>query len=139
MWKPILASLSYSFKNFSSESLLQRVITGFRETSNLAAKFEMIEVFDYIISFLSEISGLKLNRLKGDAGGGVNSGEDSSSQVFPNVKVENQNLVVSPLSVKFGINFKAQLGAVVLFNVVKDNGIWIGESWSEVIRYFSIK
>jgi len=39
---------------------------------------------------------------------------------------------VSNLSVKFGTNFKGQLAAVVLFNIVNGNGNAIREGWMQV-------
>lgn len=43
-------------------------------------------------------------------------------------------LVVGPLSVRFGLNFKGQMAAVVLFNIANGNGHSIQTSWPAILR-----
>lgn len=43
-------------------------------------------------------------------------------------------LVVGPLSVRFGLNFKGQMAAVVLFNITNGNGHSIHTSWPAILR-----
>ncbi|KAJ7888919.1 hypothetical protein B0H14DRAFT_3127156 [Mycena olivaceomarginata] len=49
---------------------------------------------------------------------------------LPVVDVEGQSVTVSNLSTKFGTNFKGQLAAVVLFNIVNGNGNALREGWT---------
>lgn len=55
-----------------------------------------------------------------------------SSLNNPVVDFEGQSLTVSSLSVRFGLNFKAQLAVVVLFTIANGNGNSIREGWSQV-------
>ncbi|KAF5392909.1 hypothetical protein D9757_001066 [Collybiopsis confluens] len=55
---------------------------------------------------------------------------------YPTVKVEGQSVTVSNLSVKFGMNFKGQLAAVVLFNIVNVNGNALREGWTQIFEMF---
>jgi brefeldin A-resistance guanine nucleotide exchange factor 1 len=50
----------------------------------------------------------------------------------PVVEVEGQTLTVSGLSVRFGINVRCQLAAVVLFTIANGNGNFIRDGWTQV-------
>lgn len=59
-----------------------------------------------------------------------------SSLNNPVVEVEGQALTVSALSVRFGLNFKSQLAAVVLFTIANGNGDSIREGWSQIFEMY---
>ncbi|GAA5913201.1 Arf family guanine nucleotide exchange factor GEA2 [Sporobolomyces salmoneus] len=125
-WKPVVSALSYAFSNFSDDYMVQQAIGGLNQCAALAARFEMSEVFDFLIVSLARVTGLtspsttNLN----DVGN------------FPVVDVEGHKLTLSPLAVRFGMNVKAQLAAVVLFTVANNNGAFIREGWTPIFEIY---
>lgn len=120
VWKPLVSAIAFAFISFDDDYVIERAITGFRQCATLARHFQLPDVFDYVVVSLSQATGLLSDSLP--------------SQVpnFPVVEVENQPITVSTLSVKFGTNFKGQLAAVVLFNIVNGNGNALREGWTQV-------
>lgn len=128
-WKPIVSALSYAFANFQDDFMIQRAIGGFNDCAALAARFGMPEVFDYLI--------LSLSRLTGLSGSSSSSRDNQELGNFPVVDVEHgQKVTVSPLAVRFGMNVKAQLAAVVLFTIANNNGASIREGWSHIFEIY---
>jgi Sec7-like guanine-nucleotide exchange factor len=86
----------------------------------LARQFHLSHVFDFVVASLSLATTLL--------------SENIPTQIpnFPVVEVEGQAVTVSNLSVKFGMNFKGQMAAVVLFNIVSGNGNALREGWTQV-------
>ncbi|GAA5949414.1 hypothetical protein JCM21900_004055 [Sporobolomyces salmonicolor] len=125
-WKPLVSAMSYAFANFSDDYMVQRAIGGFNHCAALAARFGMPEVFDYLILSLSRITGLTSPASTNANGPGS----------FPVVDVEGQKLTVSPLAVRFGMDVKAQLAAVVLFTIANNNGASIREGWTQIFEIY---
>lgn len=119
-WQPIVASIAYAFSTFQDDYMLERSIAGFRQCAMLASKFGMSEIFDFMVHSLAGVTGL-LDR-------------NVPPALMNNavVEVEGQNVTVSPLSVRFGTNFKGQLAAVVLFTIANGNGDAVRSGWTEV-------
>jgi brefeldin A-resistance guanine nucleotide exchange factor 1 len=125
VWKPVLSAIAYAFTHFGDDHILQRAIAGFRQCAELASRFEMPEVFDYTILSLATITGLAPTPVAVD------------SATFPDVKVEGgRSVVVSPLSIRFGTNQKAQLAAVVLFSIAISNGAAIRTGWVQIFELY---
>jgi brefeldin A-resistance guanine nucleotide exchange factor 1 len=120
-WKPVISALSYAFTHFTDDYMLQRAIAGFQQCASLANKFGLPEVFDYTIRSLSKITGLCSSQLTTDP-----------SANFPTIDIDGQTISVSPLALRFGTSFKAQLAAVVLFSIANDNTASISMSWLDV-------
>lgn len=120
-WKPVISALSYAFTHFTDDFMLQRAISGFQQCASLANKFGLPEVFDYTIRSLSKITGLCASQLPPD-----------TSMTFPTIDIDGQTISVSPLALRFGTSFKAQLAAVVLFSIANDNTAAISMSWLDV-------
>lgn len=100
--------------------MLQRVIGGFRQVSELASRYDLPEVFDFTIRSLARTTGLT-------------STLDVINASFPLANVEGgQTVTVSPLSIRFGTNFKAQLAAVVLCSVARNHASKVRSAWTEV-------
>lgn len=120
VWKPVVSAIAYAFITFDDDYVIERAIAGFRQCASLARHFQLRDVFDYVVVSLSQATGLLADNLP--------------SQVpnFPVVEVEGQPITVSTLSVRFGTNFKGQLAAVVLFNIVNGNGNALREGWTQV-------
>ncbi|KNZ64264.1 hypothetical protein VP01_104g12 [Puccinia sorghi] len=53
---------------------------------------------------------------------------------FPTIPADGQTLTISPLSIRFGKNFKAQLAAVVLFTVASTDGKAIRRGWLPIFQ-----
>jgi brefeldin A-resistance guanine nucleotide exchange factor 1 len=105
---------------------VQRAISGLRECATLAGCFDLPEVIDFIVISLSQSSSLIPESLS------------TSIPIYPVVKIEDQDLTVSTLSVRFGTNFKGQLAAVVLFAIANANANAIREGWTYVSDDFPI-
>jgi brefeldin A-resistance guanine nucleotide exchange factor 1 len=124
IWKPVISVIAFAFIHFDDDYIIQRAIAGFRQCATLAGHFRMPDVFDFVVVSLSHATALL---------------SDSLPQTVPNypvVDVEGQSVTVSTLSVKFGTNFKGQLAAVVLFNIVNGNGNALREGWTQIFEMF---
>lgn len=126
VWKPVVSAIAYAFISFDDDYIIQRAVAGFRQCATLASRFNLPDVFDFVVVSLSQATGLL--------------SESLPAQVpnYPVVEVEGQAMTVSTLSVKFGTNFKGQLAAVVLFNIVNGNGNALREGWTQVSTQFQI-
>ncbi|KAF9049397.1 Sec7-domain-containing protein [Hymenopellis radicata] len=124
VWKPVISAIAYAFITFDDDYIIQRSVAGFRQCATLAGNFLLPDVFDFVVVSLSQATGLL--------------SENLPAQVpnYPVVDVEGQSVTVSNLSVKFGTNFKGQLAAVVLFNIVNGNGNALREGWTQIFEMF---
>ncbi|GAA5978631.1 hypothetical protein JCM5350_002459 [Sporobolomyces pararoseus] len=125
-WKPVVSALSYAFSNFSDDYMVQQAIGGLNQCAALAARFEMSEVFDFLIVSLARVTGLT----------SPSTANLNDVGNFPVVDVEGHKLTVSPLAVRFGMNVKAQLAAVVLFTVANHNGAFIRDGWTPIFEIY---
>lgn len=120
-WRPVVATLSYVFMSASDDAVFSRVVTGFDQCAQIAARYGLTEAFDRIIYCLASISTL-------------------ASEIPPNtslnteVQAGEKAVMVSELAVKFGRDFRAQLATVVLFRVLAGSEHVLRESWKHVIR-----
>ncbi|EIW85385.1 Sec7-domain-containing protein [Coniophora puteana RWD-64-598 SS2] len=124
VWKPLISAIAYAFISFDDEYVIQRAISGFRQCATLAGYFQLPDVFDFVVVSLSQATSLL---------------SDDIPVLVPNypiVDVEGQSVTVSSVSVKFGTNFKGQLAAVVLFNIVNGNGNALREGWTQIFEMF---
>ena len=124
-WKPIFSSIAFAFSSFRDENMVERAISGIRQCAILASKFGMAEIFDFMVHSLASATGLLDSALS-----------QTPSATNTTVEVEGQSITVSPLSVRFGINFKGQLAAVVLFAIANGNGDAIRTGWSDIFEIF---
>lgn len=131
VWKPVISAIAYAFISFDDDYIIQRAIAGFRQCATLAGRFNLPDVFDFVVVSLSQATSLLSEFLPAQVPN------------YPVVEVEGQAVTVSTLSVKFGTNFKGQLAVVVLFNIVNGNGNALREGWTQVSRRtepgFSVK
>lgn len=120
VWKPVISAIAYAFISFDDDYIIQRSVAGFRQCATLAGRFQLPDVFDFVVISVSQATGLLSETLP------------ARVPNYPVVDVEGQSITVSNLSVKFGTNFKGQLAAVVLFNIVNGNGNALREGWTQV-------
>jgi brefeldin A-resistance guanine nucleotide exchange factor 1 len=118
-WKPIIATLSYVFMSATDDAVFSRVITGFDQCAKIAAKYQITEALDHIVRCLSYISTLSTEN-------------PPSTALNTEIQVKGNSIMVSELAVKFGRDFKAQLGTVVLFRVLTGNEGVLKEGWNHV-------
>ena len=124
-WKPIVATLSYVFMSASDDAVFSRVVAGFDQCAQIAAKYNLTDALDHIIFCLSSITTLA-------------SLEPSNTVLNTEVQAGNKNVMVSELAVRFGRDFKAQLASVVLFGVISGKEAKIKNGWKHVRNLTSI-
>nr|VWO98733.1 MSP1 protein-like protein [Ganoderma boninense] len=124
VWKSVISAIAYAFITFEDDYVIERAIAGFRQCATLADHFDMPDVFDYIVFSLSQATSL------------LSESQPSQVPNYPVVDIDGQSITVSALSVKFGTNFKGQLAAVVLFNIVNGNANALREGWTQIFEMF---
>ncbi|KAI5798899.1 hypothetical protein EDC01DRAFT_716687 [Geopyxis carbonaria] len=120
-WKPVVATLSYVFMSATDDAVFARVITGFDQCAKIAFKYGLTEALDYIVHCLSIISTLATEN-------------PPSTELNTEIQVNGNSVMVSELAVKFGREFKAQLGTVVLFRVITGNEVVLCNGWDKIVR-----
>ena len=119
-WKPVVATLSYVFMSVSEDSVYQRVIAGFDQCAQIAARYNITEALDHIVYCLSTISTLA-------------SETPPNTALNTEVQAGKKTVMVSELAVKFGRDYRAQLATVVLFKgIVAGNESRIRDGWKQV-------
>ncbi|KAK6384365.1 uncharacterized protein PV06_10989 [Exophiala oligosperma] len=120
-WKPIVATLCYVFMSASDDAVFSRVVVGFDQCAQIAAKYGVTEAFDRIIYSISQISGLA-------------SEIPPSTSLNTEVQVGKKSIMVSEMAVRLGRDFKAQLSTVLLFRILSGHEDAVGETWIYVVR-----
>lgn len=121
-WKPIVATLSYVFMSATDDAVFSRVVTGFDQCAQIAAKYGLSDALDRIISCLSYISTLAPDI-------------PPSTALNTEVQADKKSVMVSETAVRFGRDGRAQLATVVLFQVIKGNEASIRDGWNHVSCY----
>ncbi|KAI9667680.1 MAG: GDP/GTP exchange factor for ARF [Bathelium mastoideum] len=124
-WKPVVATLTYVFLSASDDAVFSRVVTGFDQCAQIAAKYGLSDALDHIIYCLSSVSTLA-------------SEVPPSTNLNTEVQAEDENgkrsVMVSETAVRFGRDFKAQLATVVLFKVVTGHESTVRDGWVHLVR-----
>ena len=118
-WKPLVATLSYVFMSATDDTVFSRVVAGFHQCAQIAAKYNLHDALDHVIFCLSSISTLAVEKLP-------------STHLNTEVSAGEKNVMVSETAVRFGRDFKAQLATVVLFRLVGGNEAAVREGWNHV-------
>ncbi|KAF8416147.1 hypothetical protein BGX38DRAFT_1244736 [Terfezia claveryi] len=118
-WRPIIATLSYVFMSATDDAVFSRIITGFDQCAQIAAKYQLSECMDRIVQCLGVISTLATE-------------SPPSTALNTEVKVHESSVMVSELAVKFWEDFKAQLATVVLFRVISGNEEGLRNGWTSM-------
>jgi brefeldin A-resistance guanine nucleotide exchange factor 1 len=103
----------------TDDAVFSRVVTGFDQCAQIAAKHQLSDALDRIISCLSYISTLAPDL-------------PPSTTLNTEVQVEKKSVMVSETAVRFGRDGRAQLATVVLFQVIKGNEASIRDGWNHV-------
>ncbi|KAJ5719445.1 hypothetical protein N7493_007900 [Penicillium malachiteum] len=123
-WKPVVATLSYVFMSASDDAVYSRVVNGFDQCAQIAARYGLTEAFDRIVYSLASISTLATSK-------------PPSTALNTEVQAGKKSVMVSELAVKFGRDFRAQLATVVLFRVLLGNESAPKEGWEHIVRILS--
>jgi golgi-specific brefeldin A-resistance guanine nucleotide exchange factor 1 len=121
-WKPIIATLSYVFMSASDDVVFSRVITGFDQCAQIAAKFNNNVALDRIIACLSNISTLS-------------QGITPDTSLNTEVQAGERSVMVSEMAVKFGRDDRAQLATIVLFRVLAGHEAAVRDGWVHVSSF----
>jgi len=124
-WKPIVATLSYVFMSASDDVVFSRVITGFDQCSQIAAKYGLTDALDHIIFCLSNISTLA-------------AGTTPDTSLNTEVQANEKSVMVSEMAVKFGRDDRAQLATIVLCGVIDGNEAVIRQGWNHVSHFSAL-
>lgn len=120
-WKPIVATLSYVFMSATDDAVFSRVVLGFDQCAQIAAKYNLTDALDRIISCLAYISTLAPD-------------VPPSTSLNTEVQADKKSVMVSETAVRFGRDGRAQLATVVLFQVIKGHEASIRDGWNHLIR-----
>lgn len=120
-WKPIVATLSYVFMSASDDAVFSRVVLGFDQCAQIAAKYDLTDAIDHIIFCLSSMSTLA-------------SDVPTNTALNTEVQAEKKSVMVSELAVKFGRDYKAQLACAVLFRLIPRKESKIKDGWDHIVR-----
>ncbi|KAL4890207.1 hypothetical protein BDV59DRAFT_185042 [Aspergillus ambiguus] len=120
-WKPVVATLSYVFMSASDDAVYSRVVMGFDQCAQIAARYGLTEAFDRIVFCLASISTLATDK-------------PPSTSLNTEVQADKKSVMVSELAVKFGRDFRAQLATVVLFRVLAGNEGTVQYSWKHIVQ-----
>ena len=118
-WKPIIATLSYVFMSASDDAVFSRVVLGFDQCAQIAAKYDLTDALDHIIFCLGSMSTLA-------------SDVPMNTALNTEVQAEKKSVMVSELAVKFGRDYKAQLACAVLFRLIPRKESKIKDGWDHV-------
>lgn len=119
IWKPIVATLSFVFMSASDDAVFSRVVAGFDQCAQIAAKYTLTDALDHIVFCLSSISTLA-------------SEKPPNTALNTEVQAGKKRVMVSELAVRFGRDFKAQLACVVLFGIITGKEAVIKSGWKYV-------
>ncbi|KAJ5312471.1 hypothetical protein N7508_003301 [Penicillium antarcticum] len=123
-WKPVVSTLSYVFMSASDDAVYSRVVNGFDQCAQIAARYGLTEAFDRIVFSLASISTLA-------------TAKPPSTALNTEVQAGQKSVMVSELAVKFGRDFRAQLATVVLFRVLSGNEATVKQGWEHIVRILS--
>lgn len=118
-WKPIVATLSYVFMSASDDAVFSRVVLGFDQCAQIAAKYGLTDALDHIVYCLSTMSTLA-------------SDTPTNTALNTEVQAEKKSIMVSELAVKFGRDYRAQLACAVLFRLIPKKEHSIKDGWEHV-------
>lgn len=118
-WKPIVSTLCYVFLQASDDAVYSRVVNGFDQCAQIAARYDLVEAFDRIVYSLCMISTLTTEK---------------TTALNTEVQAGKKTIMVSELAVHFGRDFRAQLATVLLFRILRTNKAVLRNSWIHIIK-----
>ena len=121
-WKPIIATLSYVFMSASDDAVFSRIVLGFDQCAQIAARYGLTDALDHIVFCLSSMSTLSTDK-------------PTNTALNTEVQHEKQSVMLSELAVKFGRDYKAQLACTVLFrHLLPRKEHTLKDGWKNIVR-----
>lgn len=120
-WRPIIATLNYVFVSATEDAVFQRVIAGYNQCAQIAARHGISECLDHIILSLSKISTLATET-------------PPSTALNTEVQASGKSIMVSKFAVDFGRDNKAELATLVLFRIINGHEGAIRDGWTQIVR-----
>nr|CDP93601.1 BMA-GBF-1, isoform g [Brugia malayi] len=124
-WGPASAALSFVFDKSGRDTILQKVLNGYRKCASIAAHYGMSDVFDNLIIHLCKFSTLMATNEENP--------EQSLEIRQHGVLIENSNQSAEQIAIAFGENTKAQMAARAMFQLVHAHGDILREGWKNVL------
>lgn len=118
-WRPVVATLNYVFMSATDDTVFQRVIAGFDQCAQIAAKHGLHDCLDHIIASLARISTLATET-------------PPSTALNTEVQAGGKSIMVSKFAVEFGRENKAELATLVLFRIINGHEAAIRDGWRPV-------
>ena len=118
-WRPIIATLNYVFVSATEDAVFARVIAGYNQCAQIAARYNVSECLDHIIQSLAKISGLA-------------TAAPPSTSLNTEVQASGKSIMVSKFAVDFGRDNKAELATLVLFRILNGHEDAIRDGWTHV-------
>nr|POE72422.1 uncharacterized protein CFP56_12295 [Quercus suber] len=120
-WRPIVATLNYVFVSATEDAVFQRVIAGYNQCAQIAAKYKIVDCLDHIILSLAKISTLATEA-------------PPSTSLNTEVQASGKSIMVSKFAVDFGRDNKAELATLVLFRIINGHEDAIRDGWLHIVR-----
>ncbi|KAK5165588.1 GDP/GTP exchange factor for ARF [Saxophila tyrrhenica] len=120
-WRPIIATLNYVFVSATEDAVFQRVIAGYNQCAQIAARYNISECLDHIILSLAKISTLATEA-------------PPSTSLNTEIQASGKSIMVSKFAVDFGRDNKAELATLVLFRIINGNEVAIRDGWTHIVR-----
>ena len=117
------------FENMDDSALFEKSLVAIQEAVLIAVRYNLSEIFDFIIVSLLRISGLS-----------------KSSRALPqeldfalsgDMAIEREKAKPDRWLIEFGQNYKCQVAAVLGFNILKDFPDTPSSSWTSVVACLS--
>ena len=118
-WRPVIATLNYVFVSATEDAVFQRVIAGYNQCAQIAARYNISECLDHIILSLAKISTLATET-------------PPTTTLNTEVQASGKSIMVSKFAVDFGRDNKAELATLVLFRIINGTEIAIRDGWTHV-------
>ncbi len=118
-WRPIVATLNYVFVSATEDAVFQRVIAGYNQCAQIAARYNISDCLDHIILSLAKISTLATEA-------------PPSTSLNTEIQASGKSIMVSKFAVDFGRDNKAELATLVLFRIINGNEMAIRDGWTHV-------
>lgn len=121
-WRPIVATLNYVFVSATEDAVFQRVIAGYNQCAQIAARYGNSECLDHVILSLAKISTLATEA-------------PPSTSLNTEVQASGKSIMVSKFAVDFGRDNKAELATLVLFRIINGAEGAIRDGWTQVSKF----
>ena len=120
-WKPIVATMTYVFISATDDAVFSRIIAGFDQCAQIAAKYDLSGALDQIIFCLSSITTLA-------------TAMPPNTSLNTEVQANDKSVMVSETAVRFGRDDRAQLATIVLFRVLDENEAAVRDGWQHIFH-----